>query len=181
MKGALILGGGVCLWKDLDVFEERRPRHAAFDIIAVNDAGWAYRLPLAHWVTLHGENLPVWIALRKQMKYAMGFQTWGGTWRTGRDDSKLEAIDHVLPVTLVGSSGMHAVEVARFLAYDRIVLAGIPMDGSGHFFDPTPWGSAIAHREAWTAAAAEWGGVVRSISGWTSGLLGTPDRAWLDL
>jgi len=181
VSGALVLGGGACLWKDLDIFEQLRPRHASFDIIATNDAGWAYRLPIAHWVTLHPVNLPTWKAMRELRKLDMRFETWGGTWITGQDDSTFEAIDHVLPVTLVGSSGMHAVNVARHLELHPVVLAGIPMDGSGHFFDPTPWASALAHREAWTAAAAEWGDAVRSMSGWTAELLGTPDRAWIDL
>lgn len=183
MKRALVLGGGACLWQDLHALSEligggRWP----YTILAVNDAGWAYRFQINHWITLHGEKLPVWMAMREQLGYPLGFLTWGGLWVTGRDDSTLPNIDCIHPVTRVGSSGLHAAEIALGpLEVDRVVLAGIPMDGSGHFFDPTPWDSAMAHREAWIASVGDFAGRVRCLSGWTAGLLHRPDRAWLDL
>ncbi len=182
MNRALVLGGGSCLWTDTRALSGligggRWP----WTVLAVNDAGWAYRFTIHHWVTLHGEKLPTWKAMREQAGYSMDFETWGGTWRTGRDESKLEAIDRTVPVDLVGSSGMHAVEVALHLGADRVVVAGIPMDGGGHFWDPTPWDSAMMHREPWESAKPIWGDRVRSMSGWTADLLGVPDRGWLDL
>ena len=183
MRRALVLGGGWCLWRDLQALSEI----TGFTIwpwlvLAVNDAGWAYRHPIGRWVTLHGEKLPVWKSMREQMGYDMTFTAWGGTWVTGRDDTKLEGIERVHPVTRVGSSGMHAVEIALAEGADRVAVVGVPMDGGGHFFDPKPWDSALSHRDCWTEAAAEdWGDRVRSLSGWTSELLKTPDRDWLQL
>ena len=35
-----------------------------------------------------------------------------------------------------GTSGLGAVYVGLGMGYDEIILCGIPMDGSGHYFDP---------------------------------------------
>lgn len=181
MNRALVLGGGSCLWRDLQALSEMLDGRWPYTVLAVNDAGWAYRWPIDHWVTLHGKKLPVWESMRRQLEYPMDYRTWGGTWVTGSDDSTLPQIDQVLPVTRVGSSGLHAVDVALHEGAECVATAGIPMDGSGHFWDPTPWPSATAHRDAWTESVPDFGGRVRALSGWTADLLGTPDMAFLGL
>ena len=181
MIRALVLGGGACLWRDLQALSEIMDGRWPHMVVAVNDAGWAYRFPIDHWVTLHGEKYPVWREMRRQLGYPMDYRVWGGTWVTGSDDSKFTWIDEVLPVTRVGSTGLHAVDVALFKGAERIITVGIPMDGSGHFFDPTPWDSAMAHRDAWIESAEAFSDTVRSMSGWTADLLGSPDRAWIGL
>ena len=35
-----------------------------------------------------------------------------------------------------GTSSLGAVQVAQKMGYKEIVLAGIPLDGNGHYFDP---------------------------------------------
>ena len=183
MKRALVLGGGACLWRDLQALSqgllggERWP----WLVIAVNDAGWAYRFPIDHWVSLHCDKFPIWEGMRRQLGYPMSYTKWGGTWVTGSDDSKRKGIDRVHPVTRVGSSGLHAVEITLDeLGADRVATVGIPMDGTGHFWDPVPWDSAMAHWDAWKESVADFDGRVRCWSGWTESLLGQPDSAWLD-
>jgi hypothetical protein len=78
-----------------------------------------------------------------------------------------------------GSSSMFAVNIATHIfGYDRIILAGVPLDRSGRFYgDPQHDGQAgyEGFRPAWEAAAAR-GDLshVRSLSGWTRELLGAP-------
>ena len=184
MKRALVLGGGACLWRDLQALSEHvlGGERWSWVVLAVNDAGWAYRFSIDHWVSLHCKKFPVWEAMRAQLGYSMDYTKWGGSWRSGPDDSTIHGIEHIRPVTRVGSSGLHAVEIALDeLGADRVVTVGIPMDGSGHFWDPVPWDHAIAHHDAWRESVADFAGRVRALSGWTETLLGRPDRAWLDL
>ncbi len=177
---ALILGGASCLHDDLAKLEELVGGPWSGIVCATNDAGYDYPHPIDHWVTQHPEHLPDWMEKRRLAGYDMDFTVWGGVWRTGRDDRKYTWVDQVLRITRVGSSGMHAVEVALHLGAERIVLCGVPMDFRPHFFNPRqPWNSPSAHWDAWTDAAPEWADRVRSFTGWTAELLGTPDEAWL--
>ena len=84
-----------------------------------------------------------------------------------------------------GNSGGLAVLLAILMGYDRIVLAGMPMDGSGRFFDDP--------NQVWVDYSR--GGVercwleykefvfrnrVRSMSGNTALWLGKPTERWLN-
>lgn len=82
-----------------------------------------------------------------------------------------------------GTSSLFAVKVALALGYRRVILAGIPLDGSGRFYDPpglpltSRWNySARPIRAAWERAAAEiFEGRVTSVGDhWMANLLGHP-------
>ncbi len=180
MTVALVLGGAACLWDDLAKPGQLVGGPWPGLALAVNDSGYAYERRIDCWVTLHPANLEGWMAKREAAGFSMDFETWGGVWRTGTDDSNSPLVDHVFPVRRVGSSGYHAVEVALHLGAARVVTCGIPMDGQPHFFG-TAWVSAMAHRDAWAASVKEFDGRVRSMSGWTAELLGTPDAEWLNI
>jgi hypothetical protein len=79
-----------------------------------------------------------------------------------------------------GSSGLFAVKVAMEAGYDRIILAGVPMQVEGaHFFNASPWGEVGSFTEAWKIALPRIAPHVRSMSGWTKDLLGYPSFEWL--
>lgn len=73
-----------------------------------------------------------------------------------------------------GTSGLNAVYTGLALGYDQIILAGIPMDGSGHYFDP-PWKDTNYQPSGkyWKMAAQKvFDGKVKSLSGQTREIIG---------
>jgi hypothetical protein len=80
-----------------------------------------------------------------------------------------------------GTLSLYAVEVLlhRYRA-DRIVLAGCPLDEASHYYKRGELGPYLDHyRAGWRIALPALQGRVRSLSGWTAGLLGEPDVDWL--
>jgi hypothetical protein len=84
-----------------------------------------------------------------------------------------------------GTSGLLACVIGLELGYDEIVLCGIPIDNSGHFFDPPSTKTNFAReivnksgnirgdgRRFWTNRLEEFGGRVKSMSGNTKLILG---------
>ncbi len=73
-----------------------------------------------------------------------------------------------------GTSALGAVYTGLALGYDHVILAGCPLDGTGHYFDP-PWVTSnhdkenIAHWQ--TARDKVFEGRVSSLSGRTRDIL----------
>lgn len=183
-RRAVVLGGADCVWDDFERLEEMIGQPWPGLVIAVNDAGWAFPRKIDHWVSLEAENFQrkkSWEDRRRSNGYPGGYETWGGIWCTGTDDTEL--VDHAIPVDLVGSSGYHAAyEVAvRHLFMKRVPICGIPMTGDPHFFDAEPWNGFRSHRFAWERSVEVFNGRIRSMSGWTRDLLGEPTPDWLGL
>ena len=162
----IILGGADCVWDDADRALEFQPATT----IAINDMVARWARPIDHAVSLHPDKLQRWVQERRRRGLPGEFTTWchkdGWTDRHTRDWG--------------GSSGLLAVKIARELGHTRIILCGIPMDAeAAHFFDAKPWKPATRYRAAWITRKQEISPFVRSMSGWTKGLLGQPDEAWL--
>lgn len=160
----LVMGSGPTLFADLAAL-------GPFDgdVLAVNRAGVVAPADLAHWVSLHPDHLAVFAAERA----ARGLPAAGALWTPDRHPSMPRS----------GSSSLFAVRLALGpLGYDRVVLAGVPMETEpgrpGHFY-PEAFPAAIAYRGIWRAAREELAGRVRSLSGWTRRTLGRPSPAWL--
>jgi len=166
---ALILGGGRNLWDDV-----ARVRPWAGAVIAVNDAGAHYQEGVAHWVTLHPEYLPGWRFYRRRHCYDASGQA--PLCHASRDG---EGVDiHWELERYGGTSGLFAAHVALMLGYSRVVLAGVPMDNTGHYFDP-PWARTDNEDRSigieWEQARDTiFGGRVKSLSGRTRDWLGAP-------
>ncbi len=150
-------------------------------MVGVNDGGWLYPGRLDHWVTLHWERMPEWIARRADS----GYETWT------RDTRKLARSelrpDWLLPHWGTGTSGLYGVTVATHLKADRVVLAGVPLTatpyeaGAGTWEGAWPETEVLIHRDGWTYWHKH-GRLdhVRSCSGWTAELLGDPFAAgWI--
>lgn len=72
------------------------------------------------------------------------------------------------PYPTMGSSGLAACYVALSMGYDEVILAGIPLDDSGHFYDPPTITSNFtreAPTEIWMQAKQIFQGRVTSLSG----------------
>jgi hypothetical protein len=178
---AVICGSGQSFWGDL----QNVPRPAEADLIGVNWTG-LFLHRVQHLVSIH-QQVPAYVRLLRST----------GAWcaealaqaEPPETHSRLafEGVDHVWPLSpqgRQGTSSLFAVWVAlEQLGYTRVILAGVPLDATGRFFDP-PHAAAWNHdthpgdRSAWEAAAGDWfGDRVRSCSGWTAELLGTPELA----
>ena len=182
MTLALVLGGASCMRDDLSRFARMHPVDNAV-IIAVNDAGWAYPGHVDHWVTLHAEHLSRWVATRREFGRNMDFETW--TRRStfpGAKTRRCVPTDHILGHWGKGSSGLFAVTVAQDgLGLDKIVLCGVPMSTAGNVSGKSNWPvkEVTLHREGWVYHRDRIRDTVRSMSGWTKGLLGAPTEEWL--
>jgi hypothetical protein len=183
---ALIVGGGTHVRADvaraLALFKPDLT-------IAINDMGALWRHRLDHWVTLHPLKMPRWLMMRRLRGLDMSFQLW-----TDKHEMKVppeqKRAKSFLPYDFKfkmfedyrssGLSGLYAVKVALHLNATRIVLAGVPMDQSGHVLGRKGhWISA--HRlPAWRLKADAMRPCVRSMSGWTCELLGVPTLEWIN-
>jgi hypothetical protein len=80
-----------------------------------------------------------------------------------------------------GSSGLFAVQVAKRKGFQKIITCGIPMTVEGsHFERHQLWQSAIAFRDGWVRCKSQLAPYVRSMSGWTEQMFGSPTHEWLE-
>ena len=162
----LILGGARCVWDD---YAKVRPW--PHDLMVINDLGSTLHDPFQHWVTLHGNYAADW--KRYRLRHG-GHKEYLFHSKSGAPHT-----DVVWNFAHSGSvSGLFACFIALLLGYDRIILAGCPQDGQGHYFDP-PWEqhkdfSRASNEGPWTKALPILAGKVTSLSGRTREWLGSP-------
>lgn len=174
----LILGGGKSVWDD---YFAARELFDSYYVMCVNDIAGQFKVEeVHHAVSLHSPILPAVRALYRQKSMLNDFTT--------HSDHAAPGVDCVWNMqNSGGTSGLFAVKIAMAMGSRHIVICGIPMDNSGHYFDPpdahlnktdnfnvsswlAPWedvGRSIVARER-----------VRSMSGNTAQLLGKPTKEW---
>jgi len=144
------------------------------DIMAINDIGAYFYDPIQHWVSMHMQYIETLKPVRKWKGYNQDYTThtvepFG---QLGGDADMIWKMDR-----LGGSSSLLGVLIALALGYTEVVLAGIPMDNSGHAFmvsrDYLPLGlNTEGIRQNWEYAKEHYfEGRVHSLSGWTAKLL----------
>jgi hypothetical protein len=164
----LIMGGARCVWDDLEALGEFNG-----DKMAINDIGSHYHGYIRHWTTLHPAYMKWW------MDYRMG-HNYGNRGHVQTHSFKHHPdIAHYWPLEDIGgSSGLAGILIGLLLGYSEIVLAGIPMDGSGHYFDPVKAKSGLlgsGNDQPWFWCRDNvFAGRVKSMSGKTRGWLGAP-------
>lgn len=172
----VIVGPGRTVWDDLELVNVNG------DVMAVNDIGMHLPLPFKHWYSNDARQMASWLGARRR-RYQQEFPTpllhscHNGTqirWHWGNH----------------GSSGLQACLVGLALGYEEITLCGIPVDNSGHYFDPPeghrlqfnangwPKGGSWSgfdrenERRFWKKAKSHiFEGRVHSMSGWTATIL----------
>ena len=158
----IIVGSARCVWDDLE------KTNLNVDVMAVNDMIMHFPGPLKHAYSNDQKMLPHWINARRP-RYIID---WGRP--------KAYSCNAGWPWPGHGTSSLNAVYTALALGYDEIILAGIPLDNSGHYFDP-PWVKSNFENEVstrdgeirfWANAARNiFDGKVKSLSGRTKELL----------
>lgn len=178
MKRCVVLGTAPCMWDDLACAP------AGLDVVAVNRAGWLYLEPIALWVSIHGIDLVDFIEQRRALGADMNFTAYGNF--AGRDESG-DVIRWNRP-NGGGSSGLFATRIAIELGYERVVLAGVPLEGNTTTVDdegsqtinePSAAGYGV-YRGGWLKYRDEIADNVRSMSGWTRETFGAPTAEWLN-
>lgn len=162
MTSALVLGGASCLYADLAALGSWRPDL----VVATNEAGTVYPHRIDAWATLHPEKLTGWRMERWKNRGNGDYLTWSRR--------NPELVDRILTGWNQGSSGLFAVGVALECGAGSVILAGVPMTETPHFFNEQAWEGVRHHREAWERKADQMRGRVFSLSGWTRDLLGPP-------
>ena len=168
----LIMGSAACLWDDLSRYD-----HLHYgDRMAVNYALVHYMERLDHGVTLHADFM-----------YGLAFkQFFLGAhkgWPVIQTHAHMpnHAVKHVWPLTRDGgTSGLFGVLIGLLLGYERIILAGSPVDDSPSFYYPyshpdVSYGRQVIHDEWQRAIQGCFGGKVKSLSGNTKIWLGGPE------
>lgn len=168
----IVCGSGRCVWDDLGQLAPNQNTH----FMCVNDVGMHLPYPVRHWYS----NDDLWLARWSQARRPMYAKNVDPRPPLLHTHSKGTSSMNIWPWPGHGTSGLNAVYTALALGYDSVVICGIPLDDTGHYFDP-PWIRTNFTREAadrdgepryWSVAKKRiFEGRVRSMSGRTKALL----------
>lgn len=156
MPQLLVIGSAPCMEADVS-----RLDLAAFDVAAVNRAGCRYAGRIEWWVTLH----PLlfrragWMRQRRDI---YGNDDFALVMPEPHSGAQRQAARSVLfPAPRVsGSSTLLAVLFGLAQGYERVVVAGAPLEGEYAKF-----------QAGWEHARKHLAGRVTSVSGWTKSFL----------
>jgi|1_EtaG_2_1085319.scaffolds.fasta_scaffold06321_1 hypothetical protein len=173
----LIVGPGACAFDDLGSYP-----WVDHDVMVVNLMG-VFFPEFDHWTSIHSEVFHTMERLRFTEPWRFG--TKHGYERHTKQGSKTEVPVNYWPISghFAPVSGVTAAIIGVALGYDRVVLAGIPADDSGHFYGFHGEGARVidhgeqSSKEAWSRCREEYfEGKVTSLSGNTREWLGSPDE-----
>lgn len=173
-KAILICGSAECLFRDLEKAQEifnlknelTRPTVACINHTAIY---YPYFFDL--WVSHHPE---LFQELHHYIKGSISLYT----------DTTDRRVDRVFTFKdfLCTDSGLLAVKIALEIGFNKIMLAGVPLDNSPKFYspsEPSQWASDNIQAE-WAKATAGSESKIRSFSGKTAERFGIPTREWLN-
>ena len=181
----LLLGGGKNVWNEYieakEFFDKTGYNNGTYQIMCVNDIAGQFKAePIHHAVSLHKRILPAVRLLRREKSMLEDIVT--------HSHKAGPQIDIVWDMPNVGgTSGLFAVQVALALGYKKIIVCGVPMDNSGHYYDPD--GVNINHATQFDVKSniMPWRQIasrpmpkvrVRSMSGRTAEVFGKPTEEW---
>lgn len=179
---AVVMATGRCVWDDLTYRFDPEGNHA--DVIAVNNMILYWKGRVHHGCSMHPEEPGLWRALRPYYQGEGSHVLTHGYRLHGKMGIPECDVIWDIPAGKGGTSSLLAVMVGLALGYTRIVLAGVPLDGNGHFYDPPdmkiPVFSSDFLKGEWLQASKNYfDGRVRSLSGRTREWFGEPDDNWM--
>lgn len=137
-----------------------------------------------HWMNADGETAIAWARQLKQQRPGLITHTLGPVegfdvdWDIEQPDYHYEEITHERG-RLHGSSAFFAALAAVAMGYERVVLAGCPLDAEGHWYFENLYGPLWLGLDfmAWLDfSRTEDARRVRSMSGYTRQILGGPEN-----
>jgi len=170
-KTAVVVGSAQCVFEDLAKLQALLPDRKDYIVFSVN---FASMLPIKpnYIVGMHGAYIDTYknIACIKAEEFG-----WIKNFYTVSSFGHADYVYKDLGGD--GTSGRFAVDVALKLRFKKILLCGVPIDGTDRFYGD------IKHDYAPLINYKEWteqdNSKVRSFSGNTKKLLGEPTEAWL--
>ena len=174
-KKLIIAATARCVWDDL----ERLGGLDKYDVMCVNDMIMHYPNPVRHAYSNDWKMILKWTQARRPQyqkldeRHIITHSCFG------------ETASFHWPWPGHGTSSLNAVYTGLALGYNEIILCGVPLDNSGHYFDPI-WVKTNFEREVpyverhgdhqiknWQNARDKiFEGKVKSMSGRTKVLLG---------
>lgn len=154
------------------------------DYMSINLTGCFARKRIDHWATKHPDWLHYWIGL--YLKTYFPIDTENSNYNFFSYVFRPHIYTHApsdaevnweFDLSTEGSSSIFGVLVALALGYDPIYLAGIPLDASGSFYDPPGFTTMDygQYQKNWIPMNKIFDGRVKSYSGFTRELLGSPN------
>lgn len=169
-KKIIIMGSAPCLEADLIRICESANTCRLYDFMAVGiDAVHRYLGRIAYFATYH----PSEIAAAKERRAAAGGNT---DYKVISHIQHESLVDEIIPYEPPsGSSSLLGVLAALKMGYEKIILAGCPLEGKND-----KGGSYETFRAGWEKKLPEIKDRVRSLSGWTREILGESTEAWMN-
>ncbi len=185
MTIALCLGGAECVWQDADAaFALFKPDA----VYACNDIAARWPGPIDFMCSLHAEHIGKWKAERARRGHPGVYRTVAPATienpKLRQAERPPQIIQRVEPfkfsdsAIFSGSSGLYTAKIAMADGH-KVVMAGVPLDGSNNFARGKPWLDVAAYVQGWEAAIPILRARVRSMSGRTADVLGKPTSEWL--
>lgn len=182
MKTALVVGCSAVVWNEVRAARELCDFASVY---CVKAAGIHWPAKFKTWVTLHPEFMDQYEKERHALGLPNGYEIvaplTSEVGMHGKKGNIHRRVSYRWPgMTSSASSGIYAAKVALDDGYDRVVLAGVPMqkDG-GHFTRGKPWLLVDCFTPGLLKAVPFMAGKVKSMSGRTMELLGNPTAGWL--
>lgn len=174
----LILGSGASVFEDVNN-AKAIVGEAAFEVMAANLSFLAYNGAIRHLVSLHQDRIGLFHSLAKILPEDRHAHIHTHT------HMKTEDAENAWPITIQdGTTSLFCVKIAILLGYKKIILCGVPLEGSHRFYD-NPHQEYInnfgcpAIAMPWLQAKIEiFNDRVRSMSGKSKELLGSPTKEW---
>jgi hypothetical protein len=183
LKRALVIGCSADVWAEV----------AAAQALGTFDAIYCAKMAGVHWkggrftwCGLHPEWQELYSGNRQDLGLHRDYETVAppdSELGTAGKGSKIDRrVSYRWPgMDASASSGGYAAKVALHDGFNRVVLAGVPMDvGAAHFTRGKPWLQRDSFTIGFQKSVPFFAGRVRSMSGWSKQLLGEPDPAWLN-
>lgn len=183
LRKALVIGCAGDVWKEVRKARDLCQFNAVY---CVKIAGIHYNGGYFTWVGLHPEWMKQYVDERKALGRHSQYETVAPPDSELGTAGKGAVIDRRASYRYPGmdssaSSGGYAAKVALDDGFDRVVLAGVPMDTERlHFTREKPWLQRDSFTIGFKKSVPHFAGRVRSMSGWSMELLGQPDPAWLN-
>lgn len=187
----LITGDGGCLPDDVREFESWDLPH---DLFCVNRSMLYFKRQIQHWAAVDFEE-GMWFAenINKEIEPEHKIvRHTVGIFRKAFDvfwQQDVEFDNNIQRRVWIGNSGLFAIFVALKMGYEKVVIAGMPLDNNPHWYEPNSpdspdgpqWhGLAFANWIDFKRQRPDAAEKVKSMGGYTEFILGQASKQWLE-